>query len=127
VPRGTWNRNKIQCPKGHLYTADNTYFVHDKSGQHRKCVTCERDRQLKFKYGITQEEYDALLEAQGGGCAVCGATPEEEELPVDHDHDTGEVRGILCNNCNNGIGRFEDSPELLRSAADYLEGANADG
>lgn len=78
---------------------------------------------LQRKYGITLAEYDDMLESQAGGCAICGATPEEngKRLCVDHDHETDEVRGLLCNGCNVGLGRFLDNPALLRSAANYVE------
>ncbi|WP_328853688.1 endonuclease VII domain-containing protein [Micromonospora globbae] len=66
-----------------------------------------------------RKEFDELLAAQGGVCAVCGV-PDPEHL--DHDHRTGWVRGILCFNCNGGPGRFRDSPERLARAITYLRG-----
>ncbi len=79
---------------------------------------------LKHKYGITVDQYDQLLAEQGGGCAICGvAGPEAARwgvLVVDHDHETGKVRGLLCSNCNCAIGLLGDSPELLTKAAGYL-------
>lgn len=78
---------------------------------------------LQYRFGITLAEYNAMLEAQSGSCAICGRTPDEEgkRLCVDHDHETGEVRGLLCNECNAGLGRFHDDPARLRSAANYVE------
>lgn len=79
---------------------------------------------LKRHYGITLEQYNALLEKFGGRCWICKKHQEEfvKYLNVDHDHTTGEVRGLLCYTCNrNLIGRHRD-PELLRSAASYLDG-----
>lgn len=81
-------------------------------------------RNIKSKFGITPAQYEALLAAQGGRCAVCGASvgaAHQKRLHVDHDHRTGVIRGLLCGQCNNGIGRFGDNPELLRAAAAYLE------
>lgn len=80
------------------------------------------DAVLRNKYGVTSAERDALLDQQGGVCAICGAglCPERGVLAVDHDHDTGEVRGILCQPCNRGLGDFRDSPALLLAAAEYL-------
>lgn len=72
---------------------------------------------LKAKYGLTMEAYEALVEAQQGLCAVCGT---EDKLFVDHDHGTGDNRGLLCQNCNFGLGHFRDNPDLLMSAAVYL-------
>lgn len=77
---------------------------------------------LRYKFGITLEEYDALLDAQDGRCAICGARPEGRMLDVDHDHATGIVRGLLCNNCNRGIGHLGDDAERLLAAAAYLNG-----
>jgi hypothetical protein len=77
---------------------------------------------LKSQYGITPERYDEMIRASQGRCYVCAAAcPSVKSLAVDHCHDTGRVRGLLCWNCNRGIGTFQDSPELLRIAADYLE------
>jgi Recombination endonuclease VII len=69
-------------------------------------------------YGIGADEFDELVVRQGGVCAICGR-PDPEHL--DHDHETGAVRGVLCFNCNGGLGQFRDSIDALRSAASYLE------
>ncbi len=82
-----------------------------------------RSSHLKTKYGLTAEAYDSLLQAQNGVCAIC-ARPESSRLTslsVDHDHKTGNVRGLLCYNCNTSLGKFRDDPALLRKAAAYLE------
>lgn len=80
-----------------------------------------RDRVLQNRYGITLQQYTTLLEKQGGLCAICGKE-DLIRLCVDHDHKTGIVRGLLCGNCNQGLGKFKDSLELLIQAIDYLEG-----
>lgn len=81
---------------------------------------------LKHRFDITLDDYNAMLEAQGSSCAICGRTPEEEgrRLSVDHDHETGKVRGLLCNNCNRGIGYLQDNSSLCRLAANYLDTLN---
>ena len=80
-----------------------------------------RNRRLR-EFGMTQEDYDSMLAAQGGGCAICGTQKgwAGKQLAIDHCHETGAVRGLLCDRCNTGIGKFEDSPELLQKAAAYL-------
>ena len=82
-----------------------------------------RDQGLQKKYGITLADYEDMLEAQDGHCAICPKTPAEEHhsvLHVDHNHETGEVRGLLCNSCNKGLGHLGDSTEILTSALQYL-------
>jgi hypothetical protein len=81
-----------------------------------------RETLLKSKFGITCEDYEELLEAQGGVCRICGRKCSTgRRLAVDHDHNTGIVRGLLCLHCNVAIGYLEDDPERLRRAAEYLE------
>lgn len=81
----------------------------------------KRKHYLK-KYGVTLEQYEALLVKQGGVCAICGSLPNggRAYLDVDHCHITGEVRGLLCGKCNKGIGMFNTAPSLLTRAATYL-------
>jgi hypothetical protein len=76
-----------------------------------------RDKHLKQRYGLTSEDVAAMVAAQGGVCAICEVRPAEH---VDHDHDTGAVRGILCFTCNVGLGNFNDEPERLLLAYYYL-------
>jgi protein-arginine kinase activator protein McsA len=73
------------------------------------------------RYGLTDADYDALVEKQGGVCAICGQTDRDKPLSVDHDHIDGGVRGLLCFRCNMGLGLFGDMPTRLREAAQYLE------
>jgi hypothetical protein len=77
----------------------------------------------KTDVAFTVEEYEAMLTTQNGVCKICqGVSSDGRALAIDHCHTTGKVRGLLCNNCNNGLGRFKDDPDLLRSAIFYLEG-----
>lgn len=82
-----------------------------------------RSGQLLARYGVTADEWDEVLAFQNGVCAVCGAIPPPSgrNLHSDHDHATGEFRGILCWLCNNVMLRRGVTPERLRAAADYLE------
>jgi Recombination endonuclease VII len=72
-------------------------------------------------YGITEGQFDDMLQAQGGACAICGKTPESKGHHVDHCHRTGAIRGVLCDLCNRGLGFFKDSSEALRMAAQYID------
>lgn len=87
----------------------------------------KRANRLVRKYGLTREEYLALHVAQGGVCAICGRAETMRssgdgvrELAVDHDHETGRVRALLCASCNAGLGHFRDAPALLTAASRYL-------
>jgi hypothetical protein len=86
----------------------------------------QRKSRLKRLYGISPEEFDALLASQEGLCAICKTDDPRGanggSWQVDHDHDTGEIRGILCFGCNVGLGKFSDDPILLAQAIDYLLG-----
>ena len=80
-----------------------------------------RNAYLKRVFGITLEDFEAMLSAQGGGCAICGrAAPEGTSLHVDHDHETGVVRGLLCFTCNGALGMFTENEEYLARATDYV-------
>jgi hypothetical protein len=73
---------------------------------------------LRRTFGMTVEEYSAMLSAQRGSCAICGDPPEDGKS-MHIDHDEYGVRGILCVRCNHGLGQFKDDPELLHVAADH--------
>ena len=86
-----------------------------------------RKWRLPARYGISLEQYEEMHAVQNGVCAIC-SRPEtlvvrgsHPRLVVDHDHETGKVRGLLCDYCNTGLGKFKDDPQALRAAADYIE------
>ncbi|MBJ7452565.1 MAG: endonuclease [Blastococcus sp.] len=87
----------------------------------KELVGGERTYHLRRRYGITAQEADAMLEAQGGVCAICRAAPA---VHVDHIHSTGRVRALLCFNCNGGLGQFRDNPAVLQAAVFYVEHHN---
>ena len=84
-------------------------------------VTKPRAKQL----GVTDADYARMLEAQGGGCAICGTPPKSRRLHVDHDHKTGNVRGLLCYRCNRALPNYVTASWLVR-AARYLDSEGAD-
>jgi len=73
----------------------------------------------RAKLGLTIEQYDAMLASQGGGCAICGATPKTRRLDTDHDHRTGQIRGLLCHRCNRALPSWVDAV-WLDLASRYL-------
>jgi len=85
----------------------------------------ERDLHLQRKYGITQKEYDEILKSQGGVCAVCGkinvVRGKPANLAVDHNHETGQIRGLLCNRCNFNLNWIENKMNLARALFEYLD------
>lgn len=83
-----------------------------------------RKRNLKASYGMTVEDYEVLLASQKNKCAICGTMDpgniRTNHLFIDHDHNTKEIRGLLCHGCNAGLGNFKDDPIKLMSAITYL-------
>lgn len=77
-----------------------------------------REANLKHRYGITLVDYNEMLLQQNCRCKICEM--ESSGLVVDHCHDSGDVRGLLCSSCNQGLGFFKDSPERIERAAQYL-------
>lgn len=134
------------CCKESLPLDSFTKMVKARDGKHPYCRSCNSRKSLvwqranpdrvkvlrarsalKNRNGLTEESYNALLAAQGNGCAICGTNVPghvvDRRFDVDHDHNTGRIRGLLCQACNMGIGQLNDDPERLRAAARYLEGS----
>ncbi len=88
-------------------------------GRAYRCKACVKSATIRYRYGISEECYQRLRLSSGDACAICKASVNPGH--VDHCHKTGCVRGILCNNCNLGIGGFGDDPEVIRKAISYLE------
>ena len=124
---------KTHCKRDHEFTDENTYVS---PGGQRLCRTCRamhskakndsttaearRAAQLRLRYDLTPEQFDAMVEAQQGLCAVCNEEPGSRGLFVDHCHSTNKVRGLLCTNCNVALGMAEDSVDRLMALAAYL-------
>ena len=91
--------------------------------EHRKKARLQwRKKVCEEKYGISFEEYSEMLSAQNGCCAICGKHESKlkKSLCIDHDHNTGTVRGLLCTNCNRAISFFEDNIEIIKKAVEYF-------
>lgn len=82
-----------------------------------------------YRYGITEGEYEVMLQNQNGVCMICGRPPKKNRLNLDHSHTTGKIRDLLCIKCNGGLGYFNDDPSLMLKAVEYLfhHMANLDG
>lgn len=148
--KGGWNKGKWKNPLGSTFTKVKvpcvgcgakfeTLVRNINRGGGRFCSkTCnpkypkKSDKPLTVgkrhrikKYGLSVEDFYALLYAQRGACAICGDRasgkgPSGRRLNIDHCHKTGKVRGLLCVSCNRALGWFRDNPELLRKAIVYL-------
>lgn len=107
-------------------------FHRSMDGLRKSCKACEKSRgaevkkrtpgwsrhyHLTRKYGIGAAEVDQLIRQQGGLCAICEQEPATQ---VDHNRSTGEIRGVLCDGCNGGLGALDDDPDLIRRAIAYL-------
>jgi len=96
------------------------------NGECKPCVAMRvknrnyRSKHLRRTYGITEDQYQMLLDAQGGVCAICGEPPRTRRLAVDHCHKGGHVRGLLCSHCNGAIGMLKDDPVIANKAVEYL-------
>lgn len=106
-----WRMNNIEKARA----CSNIWHANNKDKQ--------REYVLK-RYGITSDQYNEILASQCGVCAICGTDNPggRGSFHVDHCHDTGVIRGLLCHSCNRGIGYLKDNPTLLRAALSYLGG-----
>lgn len=108
------------------------HFPERKAKPSSYCTPCQsavyHERSLARNFGITPDDYQRLLAAQEGRCAICRTKPRTRRLAVDHNHQTGEVRGLLCTRCNHKVlGAANENPALLRRAAAYLENPPTSG
>lgn len=129
---------KRSCDCGSCKKCKNADYMRDWYSRNKDRVKTYNNNESHFRanrkrlysqYGITWEEFDAMYVDQRGLCKICGepesvigAGGKVKTLAIDHDHETGQVRGLLCNNCNRAIGLLKDNAYLLRAAADYLDG-----
>ena len=95
------------------------YFRNDSKKYRRECRECMVHQHRTYKFGIAREQWDAMYAKNKGRCWICHAKPKQA-LAVDHCHKSGKVRGLLCSNCNTGLGLFRDNQNLLTRAIQYL-------
>jgi hypothetical protein len=116
---------KSKCP------VCRTKFIKLSARQNFCCTSCsKRNGNIKRRYGITSDVVHALYKAQKGKCKICknpgdvfelGFVNKSKQLCIDHSRRTGKVRGLLCNGCNLGLGKFKDNKESLKRAIKYLK------
>lgn len=128
-------RCKAELPISAFYVA---YVYNERPTYASSCKGCDKQRsaernrkrpiqrksiELRHRYGISLDEYQERLASQDGCCAICRLPAREmsKQLAVDHCHETGAIRGLLCSSCNFGLGAFKDNPEHLQRAALYLK------
>lgn len=115
-----------ECAEPKLAGRGQKYCApHSAEGPQRERAQMLR-RARERQYGLTHDEYLTLLEAQGGTCAICRDSEQRRALAVDHDHVTGQVRGLLCDRCNPMLGYARDSIPVLEAAIKYLKGDRLD-
>ena len=137
LPKGDYrNQPKVCTTCNELKPASDFKLEKDKRAtngisQRSKCKVCDEDRKykafIKRTYDFTFEQYEQMYDAQNGKCAICESrigNSRTGRLFVDHCHTTNKVRGLLCSNCNHGLGQFKDSPKLLQRAIEYLSDKN---
>ncbi len=131
---GLLEEGKRRCAMCNRVKALHLYYKHSNmaDGYRYVCKSCFKQRYPQArdharasayirKYGITLDEYEALLASQDGKCYSCGMKAKKKRLAVDHDWEQGNPRGLLCTPCNRFLGRIHDDPATLRKMADYLE------
>ena len=120
-----YNRETKKCSSCNKILPNNSEFFHRHRGKYARtrsvCKTCHKQKQYEAhvlkQYGITIQQFNDLVDKQHSKCAICGRV---EKLVVDHNHETKTVRGLLCNNCNRGLGFFQDNVNILTTATKYL-------
>jgi len=86
-----------------------------------------RKHKLKLNYGISVEQYELLIDVQNGRCAICGDLPGKRRLAVDHNHQTGKIRGLLCHRCNTALGNLRENIDIMNKMIGYINKFNYDG
>ena len=106
------------------YYLKNKEKVNKRNREYRdNNLTVNANNLLKKRYGITYEQYQEMCRDQDDRCKICGIPSQDlsVRLHIDHCHTTGKIRGLLCQNCNRGLGMFKDNQELLLKAKGYLD------
>ena len=117
--KGRTNRvNRLECKSCRGKKESDRYFS---SPENIKIAKLRARKSNLKRYGLTFETFNLLVKKQNKQCAICKKVIEDDKINIDHDHKTGKVRGLLCWNCNVGIGYLKDNVEFLKNAIDYLK------
>lgn len=111
------------CDRAKLYyNANKPEILETLKEKYKNNPEFFKDKHYRQNYKITLDEYNNLFKLQNGKCVICGTHQSQltRKLSVDHNHKTQKIRGLLCNNCNHGIGKFMDNIEYLKNAIEYL-------
>jgi hypothetical protein len=101
-----------------------TEYYQNETGHRRECKLCVKDKQLQRKFGVSLKWYTKKLKEQGNVCDICKKHLQSDRykhFAIDHDHDTGEVRGLLCNNCNTALGLVKEDERTINNMNKYLK------
>ncbi len=132
-----------RCTKCNIMKMFKDFYTNGAKGLHCWCKECEKAKRKKYckankekmtlahrkwciknTYGMTLEQYDQMFEDQGGVCKTCGKVNRDgRRLYIDHDHETGKVRGLLCHRCNSLLGYVKDDIDILQNMIAYLKEA----
>lgn len=128
-------KDKHRCGNCHQILPRNRFYVRNKSssGLESYCKDCKLDtsrtKRLEYEhnrrleqFGLSAEQFEIMARAQSHTCAICKSPQTAKRLAIDHCHETGKVRGLLCQKCNTALGKFNDDPQRVLRAAQYLLG-----
>ena len=119
-----------RCSTCKVYLSKDSFHKNksSKDGLQNCCIKCHTNKYVlpyhrMKKYKIDSNTYENMINKTNNTCCICGAKGEDERrsLHIDHCHKTGKIRGLLCESCNLGLGKFKDSEELLKKAIEYLK------
>lgn len=121
------NETKL-CSYCHDYKSFNQFGTNGNGKLKSRCKKCQSKYNIKYhkevfrfdRYGITKDIFDKMLTEQNNKCSICELKINENSCHIDHCHSTGEVRGLLCEKCNKGLGQFDDNINYLKNAINYL-------
>jgi hypothetical protein len=113
--------NQQRHPKKYDPVKETAWRKARKARDPARIKEIEYRSRLKTQYGITVEQYEEMVSVQGGVCGICGRPPKKRKLDIDHHHESGRVRGLLCGTCNSAIGLLLDDAAIIRKAEEWVE------